>query len=424
MPTLSLDRVSAPLPNAAPLQMARPKLTNIPVVSASSISNTGTATLKGKIPRNGDTVENHYNIDNTKTIAHATSQESTMVLTGDAISSKTFRENPQQGRKDEGGHLNAEHSDQDIQRPCHVEQQRSQYVKHGTVVGGGGAMIHPPQPPTRDREDAKQKEDQIRKKIQPPAPEKTKHLDEQCNFPTVTPLVVARNHTTVLPPPPQQQQQPGYSNQHQQHGTRNNTAAIMPSEQRPTNPQNGTGYATVKKLPQQQQQQHQPPPPPSHNRPQPSHIYNGNNTHYTSEQQVATVNSSVLPPSLHHNTHQLQSQPTLFIDRLVSEEVQEFKSYARIIESQNRRLSELENLHQDLENRLESSTIRRFEMEATLERQELEWTQKFIALEKECEEWKKLVSTEKIKNERLLDLVYRKDKEIQRMIQRKVYIYI
>jgi hypothetical protein len=43
-------------------------------------------------------------------------------------------------------------------------------------------------------------------------------------------------------------------------------------------------------------------------------------------------------------------------------------------------------------------------------------------LEKDLESWKKLVNAERAKNERLLDQVMRKDREIHRMIQRKVCV--
>lgn len=111
--------------------------------------------------------------------------------------------------------------------------------------------------------------------------------------------------------------------------------------------------------------------------------------------------------------------PTLMFERLVSEEVQELKTYARIIESQNRRLAELERVHEDLEARLERQTNQRVELETTLETREKEWAAQCDALKKERDQWKKTVEDERVKNERLLDLVYRKDKEIHRMIQRK-----
>jgi hypothetical protein len=53
------------------------------------------------------------------------------------------------------------------------------------------------------------------------------------------------------------------------------------------------------------------------------------------------------------NDDGLAQQPTPLFERLVTEEVQEIKSYVRIIENQSRRLSELERFHGDLEARLE-----------------------------------------------------------------------
>ena len=118
----------------------------------------------------------------------------------------------------------------------------------------------------------------------------------------------------------------------------------------------------------------------------------------------------------------LSSVPTLLFERLVSEEAQELKNFARIIEEQNRRLAELERVHDDLELRLERKSTDRMELEATLEQREKEWASRCEGLERERDSWKKTVETERTKNERLLDLVYRKDKEIHRMIQRKVRV--
>jgi len=111
--------------------------------------------------------------------------------------------------------------------------------------------------------------------------------------------------------------------------------------------------------------------------------------------------------------------PTPLFQRLVSEEVQELKAYARIIETQNRRLAELERVHGDLEARLEVQSNRRMELEKTLEDRERNWAEQIEELKKDKEEWKKLVHVERTKNARLMDQVVRKDQDIHRMLQRK-----
>ena len=113
-------------------------------------------------------------------------------------------------------------------------------------------------------------------------------------------------------------------------------------------------------------------------------------------------------------------QPTTLFQRLVTEEVQELKAYARIIENQNRRLVELERIHGDLENRLELEARGRAQLETTLERRERSWTMKYHELEKDRDQWKSVVSQEEAKNARLFDQVVRKDQDIHRMLQRKV----
>lgn len=123
-----------------------------------------------------------------------------------------------------------------------------------------------------------------------------------------------------------------------------------------------------------------------------------------------SMTSSVGSPNLH---------PTPLFQRLVSEEVQELKAYNRIIESQNRRLAELERVHGDLEVRLEVQSNRRLELEKTLEDRERTWAEEIHEIEQERDQQKDLVTAERSKNGRLMDQVVRKDQDIQRMLQRK-----
>jgi hypothetical protein len=120
------------------------------------------------------------------------------------------------------------------------------------------------------------------------------------------------------------------------------------------------------------------------------------------------------------NDDGLAQQPTPLFERLVTEEVQEIKSYVRIIENQSRRLSDLENFHGDLEARLEVESRGRQQLEATLEAREREWAHKYSELEGDREHWKDVVKAEQTKNSRLIDQVVRKDQDIHRMLQRKV----
>ena len=120
----------------------------------------------------------------------------------------------------------------------------------------------------------------------------------------------------------------------------------------------------------------------------------------------------------------LVQQPTPLFERLVTEEVQELKAYARIIENQNRRLAELERVHGDLESRLQLESRRRVQLETTLEEREREWALKFQQLEEDRDHWKDVVSSEQNKNARLIDQVVRKDQDIHRMLQRKVSFMI
>jgi len=128
----------------------------------------------------------------------------------------------------------------------------------------------------------------------------------------------------------------------------------------------------------------------------------------------ASSNTNSIMAHNNNTTH-----PTPLFQRLVSEEVQELKAYARIIETQNRRLSDLERVHCDLELRLELQSNRRMELERTLEDRERKWAEQIRLLEEDRESWKKLVDLEGRKNAKLMDQVARKDQDIHRMLQRK-----
>mmetsp|Transcript_3314 Transcript_3314/g.7866 ORF Transcript_3314/g.7866 Transcript_3314/m.7866 type:complete len:289 (-) Transcript_3314:267-1133(-) len=163
------------------------------------------------------------------------------------------------------------------------------------------------------------------------------------------------------------------------------------------------------------------------------HAQRSNQSNRRMGQQTATLPAGVPPrtaaaPSSSHGYPYNQSntatsapsqQPTPLFQRLVTEEVQELKAYARIIENQNRRLVELERIHGDLENRLELEARGRAQLETTLERRERSWTMKYHDLEKDRDQWKSVVSQEEAKNARLFDQVVRKDQDIHRMLQRK-----
>jgi hypothetical protein len=120
----------------------------------------------------------------------------------------------------------------------------------------------------------------------------------------------------------------------------------------------------------------------------------------------------------------LDQQPTPLFERLVTEELQEIKSYARIIENQSRRLAELEQYHGDLGARLEIESKGRQQLEATLEAREREWARKYSELEVDRDQWETVVRAEQTKNSRLIDEVVRRDQDIHRILQRKVHVSI
>jgi hypothetical protein len=111
---------------------------------------------------------------------------------------------------------------------------------------------------------------------------------------------------------------------------------------------------------------------------------------------------------------------TPLFERLVTEEVQEIKSYIRIIESQNRKIAEMEQVHWDLEHRLQLETQEKQQLETLLEIREREWSHRLLELRKERDEWKQAVKEEQTKNATLIEHLRRKDLDIHRMLQRKV----
>lgn len=110
--------------------------------------------------------------------------------------------------------------------------------------------------------------------------------------------------------------------------------------------------------------------------------------------------------------------PPLF-ERLVSDDVQELKSYSRIIQSQNARLAELERVNDDLERRLEIQAKQKMTLESELTAMERQWSVRYSELETERDAWKGAVEAERRRSAGLRDQISRKDRELHRMLQRK-----
>lgn len=117
-------------------------------------------------------------------------------------------------------------------------------------------------------------------------------------------------------------------------------------------------------------------------------------------------------------THILENSP-LFLDRLLDGEVQDLREFTRIIEKQNREIVELKNTNIEMEGRLEHQTRERIDLECIIEEQEKLWNQRCEQLTRERDEFLKSLQAEKTTNKKLWDLVYAKEKEIQRAYQRR-----
>jgi len=103
----------------------------------------------------------------------------------------------------------------------------------------------------------------------------------------------------------------------------------------------------------------------------------------------------------------------------VSEEVKDLKEYIRITENLSRRVIELEKIHFDLEHRLEEEQIKVQNLEHTLRQREKSWKGQCDTLQKENTQSQKLVKEERLKVEKLLDMVNRLQNEIRNMIMNK-----
>jgi hypothetical protein len=153
------------------------------------------------------------------------------------------------------------------------------------------------------------------------------------------------------------------------------------------------------------------------------------NIQYSQQQQHSSQSQSNPIRSIPTPTSQiaLSSSPvptnsnshTPLYERLVTEEVKELKEYVRLIEQQSRRIADLEKIHLDLEKRLEVETSQRQRLEYTLQYRERYWKATTERLEGDRSKMENKVKEEKIKVERLLDMVNRLQNEIQSMIKNK-----
>lgn len=117
--------------------------------------------------------------------------------------------------------------------------------------------------------------------------------------------------------------------------------------------------------------------------------------------------------------HSADGASPLFLDRLLDGEVRDFREFTKIIEKQNREIVELKNTNNEMEDRLEYQTRERIDLEETIEEQEKIWDERCKQLSKERDDFDKALQAEQTTNRKLWDIVYAKEKEIQRQYQRR-----
>mmetsp|Transcript_24628 Transcript_24628/g.40368 ORF Transcript_24628/g.40368 Transcript_24628/m.40368 type:complete len:230 (+) Transcript_24628:687-1376(+) len=91
----------------------------------------------------------------------------------------------------------------------------------------------------------------------------------------------------------------------------------------------------------------------------------------------------------------------------------------RLTEHQSRRLIELDTIHHDLEKRLEAEHVERQRLELTLQRKEVGWKRQSETLHKEKVDAERLVKEEKVKVDKLMEMVNRLQTEIHTLIKNK-----
>lgn len=122
----------------------------------------------------------------------------------------------------------------------------------------------------------------------------------------------------------------------------------------------------------------------------------------------------------HEGVSSRSIQPTPLFERLVTEEVQELKTYAGIVERQNQELAKQKKIQEDLESRLRAEARKRKELESLLEEQERLWSEKFMELEELRSRAEKKLEDEQTKTAKLINQVQRKDRDIHDFFKKKV----
>lgn len=173
---------------------------------------------------------------------------------------------------------------------------------------------------------------------------------------------------------------------------------------------------------------------PNINVPPPNQVHGGNGYKYNkTQQQRRNANKSIssvdMSPSRRlsnkssQSAHISQGQrihgsvPTPFFDRIVSEEVQELKEYSLIIKAQHAEINELKGSNRALEIDLEMESMKRMELESALEQQERLYRHERKELISQRDDLEGLLEAEKNTNKKLWELVYQKEKEIQKAYQ-------
>jgi len=125
--------------------------------------------------------------------------------------------------------------------------------------------------------------------------------------------------------------------------------------------------------------------------------------------------------SAYRNQSPVNSAIPLF-ERLETNEFMEQQENRKVKEALQKRVTDLEKIIVDLENRLEEQAKINIQVEKECMDIERLWRGKYLTLEQEVEEWKKKFHQQEQKGDRLREHLSRTERELYGLLQRKYQI--
>jgi len=112
------------------------------------------------------------------------------------------------------------------------------------------------------------------------------------------------------------------------------------------------------------------------------------------------------------------TSPIIF-ERIATHDLKEVHEYHGVIESQQKRIKNLEKINMDLEKRLEVQAKQHFQIEKDIAVIDQRWQEKCNALQQEVSDLEVLLKEEQAKSVSAIEKFSRTERELHRMMQRK-----